>query len=203
MITLHKYEGKNVEDLIKESLKDLKVLETDIYYIDNEIEGGLFKGKKHCLEVITKEEIIKFIKDFLTELSNKMNFDIKSEIRINKDVINVTLVSDNNNILIGKDGKNLSAIQILIRQLFHDLFKFHFKIMVDASNYKARRMENLEYSIKKTCNDVINTHIEVKLDPMNSYERRIVHTIVSEFDALQSVSCGEGNERYTVIRYKD
>ena len=199
MITLHKYEGKNV-DLLKEQCSN--ELE-DAYMATKELESGLFKGKKYQLEAITKEEIISSIKSFINELSKNMNLEINSEIRIEENNINILLVSDNNNILIGKDGKTLNAIQLILRQSFKELNQFDLRIIVDVSNYKAKKIKNLEYQVKKICKEVLKTKVEVKLDPMNSYERRMVHSIVAEFEGLQSISYGETPNRYTVIKIKD
>lgn len=199
MITLHKYEGKNKDLLKEECIKELN----DAYMITSEIESGIFKGKKYVLEAITNEEIINYIRMFINDLSKKMNIEINSEIKIVDKNINVLLVSNNNNILIGKDGRTLNAIQLILRQFCKQLNKFDFKIMVDASNYKAKKIKNLEYEIKKICKEVLKTKVEVKLDPMNSFERRIVHSIVAEFEGLESISYGENPNRYTVIKIKD
>ena len=199
MITLHKYEGKNKDLLKEECIKELN----DAYMITSEIESGIFKGKKYVLEAITNEEIINYIRMFINDLSKKMNIEINSEIKIVDKNINVLLFSNNNNILIGKDGKTLNAIQLILRQFCKQLNKFDFKIMVDASNYKAKKIKNLEYEIKKICKEVLKTKVEVKLDPMNSFERRIVHSIVAEFEGLESISYGENPNRYTVIKIKD
>ena len=199
MITLHKYEGKNV-DLLKEQCSN--ELE-DAYMATKELESGLFKGKKYQLEAITKEEIISSIKSFINELSKNMNLEINSEIRFEENNINILLVSDNNNILIGKDGKTLNAIQLILRQSFKELNQFDLRIIVDVSNYKAKKIKNLEYQVKKICKEVLKTKVEVKLDPMNSYERRKVHSVVAEFEGLQSISYGETPNRYTVIKIKD
>ena len=199
MITLHKYEGKNVDLLKEQCLNELE----DAYMVTKELESGLFKGKKYQLEAITKEEIISSIKSFIKELSKNMNLEINSEIRFEENNINILLVSDNNNILIGKDGKTLNAIQLILRQSFKELNQFDLRIIVDVSNYKAKKIKNLEYEVKKICKEVLKTKVEVKLDPMNSYERRQVHSIVAEFEGLQSISYGEAPNRYTVIKIKD
>lgn len=203
MITFHKYEGKSKEELLNQCYEELQLSEEEIFISEEVIEGGLFKGKKYTLEAISKPEIIQYIKDFIKELGNKMNLEIHSEIHFKENTVEIVLVSDNNAILIGKDGKNLNALQIIIRQTLSDLNKFGLRILLDASNYKSKKLKNLEFEIKKICKEVLNSKVEVKLDPMNSYERRCVHSIVSEFDNLQSISYGEGKERYTVIKYKD
>lgn len=203
MITLHKYEGKNEELILNECLSELNIELNDLYYIKYEGDSGLFKSKKIIIEAITKEEIIKYVKTYMDELSKKMCISITCEVRIDENNIKILLVTDNNNIMIGKDGKTLNAIQLLLRQATKELNKFNLKIILDVGNYKSKRLKNLDYEIKKICKEVLNTKVEVKLDPMNSYERRLVHSIVSEFDGLKSTSYGESPDRYTVIKIKD
>ncbi len=203
MIILHSYEGKNLETLKETCQNELNKPIDSIYFKETTSEAGLFKGKKFTLEAITNEEIISSMKSFFSELGQKMNLDIKSEININDNIINIVLVSNNNNILIGKDGKTMNAINLLLRQIYNNLNDFNLKISLDVSNYKAKKIKNLEHEIKNICKEVLNTKVDVKLDPMNSYERRIVHSIVSEYESLSSVSEGEEPNRYTIIKYKD
>ncbi len=203
MITLHKYEGKNLEILKEQCLMELNVSENDLYLIELEKENGLFKGKKVIIEAITKDEIITAIKDFIKELSKNMGISANVEVRVENENVNVLLLTDNNNIMIGKDGKTLNSIQLILRQSMHDLNKFGLRIVVDVGDYKLKKLRNLEHEIKKICKEVLKTKVEVKLDPMNSYERRKVHSIVSEFENLQSISYGIAPERYTVIKIKD
>lgn len=202
MNTLHRYEGKSLEALKNQCLEELNTAIDDLYIFETE-ETGLLKSKKYIIEVITKKEIIDQIKDFINELSKKMNIEIHSEIRIEENNINVLLVTDNNNIMIGKDGKTLNSIQIILRQYMNNLNKFGLRIIVDVGNYKNKKLKNLEYEVRKICKDVLKTKVEVKLDPMNSFERRKVHSIVSEFECLESASYGEDPNRYTVIKFKD
>ena len=203
MITFHRYEGKTLE-IVKENCEnELNVSLDKIYYVTKETESGLFKGKKVILEAITEDEIISSIKEFIKELSNNMNLNINSEIKIQDNNISIILVSDNNNILIGKDGKTLNSLQLILRQTYNELNKFNLKISLDIGNYRAKKVRNLEREIKKVCKEVQNTKVDVKLDPMNSYERRIVHSVVSEFENLESISEGIEPERYTIIKYKD
>ena len=69
--------------------------------------------------------------------------------------------------------------------------------------YKQNKEKRLESVAKKVCKEVLNTKVEAKLDPMNSYERRIIHNTVGKFDKLKSESFGEEPQRYVVISYKE
>lgn len=203
MITSYKYEGKNNEELLIDSLTELKVTRDDVYFKQTTEEGKLFKAKKYIIEIIKKEDVINYIKKYINEFANKFGVKINSEVRESDGIINVMLVTENNALLIGKDGKNIDAIQILLRQAVCNQTNQNIKVLVDISGYKNKKNKNLEFEIKKICKEVLNTKVEVKLDPMNSYQRRIVHTVVSEFPNLKSESIGEAPNRYTVISYKE
>lgn len=203
MITSYKYEGKNNEELLIDALTELKVTRDDVYFKQTTEEGKLFKAKKYIIEIIKKEDVINYIKKYINEFANKFGVKINSEVRESDGIINVMLVTENNALLIGKDGKNIDAIQILLRQAVCNQTNQNIKVLVDISGYKNKKNKNLEFEIKKICKEVLNTKVEVKLDPMNSYQRRIVHTVVSEFPNLKSESIGEASNRYTVISYKE
>lgn len=203
MITLYNYEGKTREEALENALSELNLEEKDLYIKETETEAKLFKSKKVNIEIIKKEDVIAYIKEYIDNLAKTMQIEIKSEIREKEETINVLLVSSNNAILIGKDGKNLDALQLLLRQAVNNQTGHNIRLIVDASGYKNKKAKNLEYSIKKICYEVKKSKIAVKLDPMNSYERRIVHNVVSQFEELKSISEGTEPNRYTIISYKD
>lgn len=202
MQMLYKYEGKNKEELENKILEELQTTKEELFIKEKKIDGTLFKFTKYIFEVVKKEDIINFIKGYIKELSEKFGIQINSEVRFKEDMLFIVLVSDNNAILIGKDGRTLSAIQNILRSVITNKTGFNIKINLDASNYKAKKQKNLEYEVKKLAKEVIKTHVDVKLDPMNSYDRRCVHNVVAKFEELKSESFGESPNRYVVISYK-
>lgn len=202
MFSLLMYEGKNREDLINKITEELNCNENELVILEQFTEGKIFKSQKYNLSVITKAEIKKQLKNFFNELSKLMNVTIESEINITEDnIYNINLVTSNNSILIGKEGKTLDAIQCLLRQISQNDLQNKIKINVDISNYKYKQTKKLEKNIKNIAKEVLKTKVDTSLDPMNSYNRRIVHTIVSEFSDLETESVGEGKERHVVIKY--
>ena len=202
MFSLLMYEGKNREDLINKITEELNCNENELVILEQFTEGKLFKSQKYNLSVITKAEIKKQLKNFFNELSKLMNVTIESEINITEDnIYNINLVTSNNSILIGKEGKTLDAIQCLLRQISQNDLQNKIKINVDISNYKYEQTKKLEKNIKNIAKEVLKTKVDTSLDPMNSYNRRIVHTIVSEFSDLETESVGEVKERHVVIKY--
>ncbi len=195
--------GKSKEELIKQYLEKNNLTENDIYLIEQEVEGKLFSSKKYSIDVITKESVIEFIKEYFQKISELMNLTINIEIRQTDDIYNILLVSDNNAILIGKEGRTLEALQTLLRQTINNQINLHLKINLDASNYKVKKNKNLEYEVKKIAREVLKSKVDAKLDPMTSFERRIVHNVINDFKNLYTESEGETPNRYVVIKYKE
>ena len=178
---LKKYEGKNKEEILKKILKELNCNQNDLFLKSEFIEGKLFKSSKYIVSVVTKKEIIEYISEYIQNLSRCMKINIESEILESEDIFKVTLVSDQNAILIGKEGRTLNSIQLLLKQSIKNKIGLSLKINVDVANYKVKKLKNIEYQVKKIIKEVQSTKITAALDPMNSYERRFVHILVSEY----------------------
>ena len=195
MIKVYKYEGIDEEDCLEKCIEELDTYACDLFI--NNIEDG----EKYSIEVIKKEDIIEYIKNYLKDICSKMNLELNLEVREEENIFSVTMVSNNNPILIGKDGKNLNSIQQLLRQSLKNLTNIDIKVNLDASNYKAKRVKSFEYQIKNIVREVQKTKIDTKLDPMNSYQRRIVHSLLSDFSNVTTESVGEEPNRCVVIKY--
>lgn len=130
-----------------------------------------------------------------------MNIEMNTKIYEEENIFLVRIHSNNNSILIGKDGKTLNSIQYLIRKTISNLTDFNINVNIDISNYKKKIENKFEQEIKKIINDVMQSKMETKLDPMNSYKRRIVHSIASNYYNVETVSVGEEPNRYTIIKY--
>ena len=195
MIKVYKFESDTEENCRLKCLDELDVYNNEILtkeYEENEI---------YNMEVVKKSEIEDYIKEFLTKTTTEMGVSAKVEINEEDGVFNVKMFSNNNSILIGKEGRTLGSLQVLLRQAISNQIKFNVKVNLDASNYKIKRERFFEKDIKNIINDVMKSKDEVKLDPMNSYKRRIIHSIASEYYNIETESFGEEPERYVVIRY--
>lgn len=196
-------EGKTKEDIINKYLEENNLTEADIFYTEREVKGGLLKGKKIELEIFSKKDIINFIKGFVAGLKENMGIEITAEVRENEGIYNVLLVTDNNPVIIGKDGRTIDAIQLLLRQSLLNQTGKNIKVIVDASDYRSSKQRSFEREIKKIAREVLKTKVEAKLDPMNSFNRRIVHALLADYENLETESFGETPNRYVVIRYKE
>ncbi|MBE6139904.1 MAG: KH domain-containing protein [Firmicutes bacterium] len=195
MIQVYKFEGDTEENCRLKCLDELDVYNNEILtkeYEENDV---------YNIEVVKKEDVKNYIREFLTKTTTEMGVNARIEITEDEDVFTVKMFSDNNAILIGKDGRTLKSLQVLLRQALSNQIKFNVKVNLDASNYKVKQERFFEKDIKNIINDVMKSKDEVKLDSMNSYKRRIVHSIASEYYNIETESFGEEPERYVVIRY--
>lgn len=196
------FEAKNKEEALEKAMTELKVTEENMIIKILEEKQGLLK-KSAKIEVINVNEMIDYIKETITEITSLMNINVNLEVRRRDKNITVTIFSENNSILIGKNGKNISALQNIIRQIILPKIENEFQIIIDVGNYKEKRLRNIEYIAKKTAREVAETKVEAKLDCMNSYERRAVHNILSNNKFVYTESVGVEPNRYVVIKPKE
>lgn len=201
MLNIYKYEGKQKEECLEKCLEELKCTQDELFLKSEFIEGKLFKGAKYIVSVVKKKDIAIFIKEYIKDYAKLINIDIDMEILIKEETFNVTLVSEKNSILIGKEGKTLNSLQLVIKQAIKKEIDLNVRINLDASNYKLKKLKNIERQINQLAKEIQNTKIDVSLDPMNSYERRLVHSIINEYSNLETESIGEGMERHVIIKY--
>lgn len=195
MVNVYKYEADNEDDCYEKCIEELDVYRSEIIIVPEETENS------YKMTVVKKEDIINFIKEYIKTIGSNMNIDINLEVRENDDIFSVTMVSNNNPILIGKDGRTINSIQILIRQSLQNQTGMDIKVNLDASNYKAKKIKKFEFEIKNIVREVQKTKTDAKLDPMNSYQRRIVHSLISKFSNVETESVGEEPNRCVVIKY--
>lgn len=203
MLKVKEYVDKTRENALGQCLDELHVSEDDLYIRESETEAKLFKAKKVKLEVLPKQDIIQYVKEYIDELSQYLQMEIHSEVKFQDGILQILLVSDHNSLLIGKDGRTMNSIQQVLRQSISAKTGFKVSLMVDVSNYKEKQNYFFEKEVKKICREVLKSHVDVKLDPMNSYKRRLVHSVVNEYDHLTTKSEGTEPRRYVVIQYQE
>ena len=196
--------GKTKEDAIQQAKEKLQETENNLIIRELEtIKGGLFKSKKVEIEVIEKREVIKSIKDYLYKLTKMMGISANIEIKNKEEVPKFVIFSDNDAMLIGKNGKNLKALSTIVSAYVNAETGSNYKFLIDINEYKEKREHILERMAKKIAREVAATNIEVKLDSMNSYERRIIHNVLSNHKKVYTESEGEEPNRYVVIKPKN
>lgn len=197
------YKGKNKTEILNQALEELNVSENEIFIKESEEKAGIFQGKKIVLEITKIEDVASFGKSLLETLLEGFNIEGKIEKRIREKQISYIVHSNNNAILIGKKGKILDSIQTFLKQSINSQVGLYVNVIIDIENYKEKQYYFLERDVKKIAREVTLTKASVKLDPMNSYERRIVHNALAKFEYVESVSEGEEPNRRVVIKYKE
>jgi len=198
-----KFTGKVLEEVIKEAEKHFGCPQEQLIIQEIESKSGFFKAKKVEIEAISHQLVIEEIKDFLLKITALMNLEIKLEVKNRDNISTITIFSDNNNILIGKQGRTIEAITTITKQYIQNELGSKFNFVIDVSEYKLKNKKRLERLAKSIAKEVINTKIEVKLEPMNAYERRIIHTTLSEYDKVITESVGEAPNRCVVVKLKE
>lgn len=196
--------GRTVEEALKNALKELNVTEDKIEYkVVEEGSRGLFNliGTKPARILVTvKRDYILEAKNFLRDVLNLM--DIKAEIRIKEeqDVVNINLVGPKMGLIIGYRGETLDSLQYLVSLVINKGHDISYKrVVLDTENYRGKREETLKRLAEKTAYKVRKSGKPFKLEPMNPYERRIIHSALQNDSSIYTYSEGEEPFRKIVI----
>ena len=196
------FEGKTLEETKTKALEELNVKEEDTIIKVLEEKQGLLK-KSVKIEITTIQDIINYIKETINTIMSLMNIKVNLEVRKRDNNIEIKIFSDHNSILIGRDGKTLESLQNIIRQIVNKEVENEYRIMIDIENYKEKKITNLERTAKRIAREVKTTKVEAKLEPMNSYERRVIHNALSKNKYVYTESVGEEPNRCVVIKLKE
>lgn len=200
---VNRYSGKNYDETVKLALETLGVTEADVIIYKEEKKGRLFKGNIYEIIVTPLTDIVEFVKDYLHSILSVMGLEVTFESKIRDKQIQIKMYSNDNPILIGKQGRTLSCLQTICRQVVKNKFGTSPYISLDVENYKDKQLMYLEKTARRIAKEVSHTKIPVEMDNMNSYERLIVHNAVSKFDDVYTESVGEEPNRHVVIKPKE
>ena len=200
--------GKTVEDAITNALIKLETTSDRIEYevIEKGSTGFLgFIGKQDAvIKVRKKNSLLDDTYEFLNKLFNAMNLEVTSTIDYDEDsrVMNIDFSGDEMGILIGKRGQTLDSLQYLISLVVNKESDSYIKVKVDTEDYRERRKQTLENLAKNLSYKVKRTRRPVTLEPMNPYERRIIHSALQNDRYVETHSEGDEPYRKVVITLK-
>ena len=207
MIKCLEIRSKNKEEALKKALLELNLNQEDleIEEIEQPIKGFLgFLGSKEGLykfTVIEKESDI--AKSFVENMLKNANVNAKVNITQENNLIKVDIEGKEASCLIGRRGETLDSIQFLTGLALNKINKdSHMRVLVDIENYRSKREESLIRYANKMAREVAKTKKTKKLDYMNPYERRIVHSALQEDKYVTTYSEGTDPYRRLVIEYK-
>lgn len=202
-MAVNKFSGKDRDEVIREGLASMGLSESEVIITSEEKKLGLFKGTQIEITITPLTDVLDYVKSFLVDLLAEMGLEVNFETQIREDQMKIKMYSSDNPILIGYSGKNLAALQTLVRGVVKNRFGRTPYISLDVENYKDKQLMYIEKTAKRIAREVSQTKIPVELDNMNSYERLIVHNAVADFKEVYTESVGEEPNRHVVIKPRD
>lgn len=197
-----KCEAKTKEEALKQVLEKLNANESEVIYDIEELKkGGLFKGTTYQCSGFLRIEIIDDVQEFLKNILKGMGVDVTFEVNTKNETTTIKMYSSENPLIIGRNGQNLAALTTIVRQYIKKITANGPRIILDVEDYKDRQVKRLERLAKDLAREVLKTKVDVEMDNMNSYERRIVHNVLTDFKDIKTESVGEEPNRHIVIKY--
>ena len=210
------FTGKNVDDALTKALVELGVTSDKVEYevVEKGSNGILGIGSKPAkINVKIKEEkpivveeapadIEAVIVEFLSKVFDAMNLNVKINVNITEESVDVDLVGDDMGVLIGKRGQTLDSLQYLVSLVVNKKSDKYLRVKLDTENYRERRKETLENLAKNIAFKVKRTKRAVSLEPMNPYERRVIHSALQNDKYVTTKSEGEEPFRHVVVMLK-
>ena len=198
-------EGVDVEEALEKAKAQLGVTETDEYEFEvlqreEKKKFGLFGGKPAKVRVFIKESVENKTERFLRQVLDRMDLtDIAIEKVAGEGTLDFNLSGEEEGCVIGRRGETLDALQYLTSLVANHGDESYVKITVNVGNYRDKREKTLEILGRKLAFKAVKTGKKTSLEPMNPYERRIIHTAVQKVNGAISWSEGENAARHVVI----
>lgn len=200
--------AKTVEDAISEAAIKLEVPSDKIEYevITEGSTGflGLIGSKPAVIKARKKFNLLDHTKDFLARLFKAMNVDVNSTVDYDEEsrTMNIVFDGEDMGLLIGKRGQTLDSLQYLTSLVVNKGKSDYIRVKLDTEDYRRRRKETLENLARGIAFKVKKTRKPVVLEPMNPYERRIIHASLQGNRYVETVSEGEEPYRHVVVKLK-
>ncbi len=199
--------AKTIDDAITEACQKFTVTSDKLEYevIDEGKAGLLGIGAKPAvIKVRVKSSIEDKAKDFLKDVFAAMNLTVVCDVKYDEaeSTMDVELSGDEMGILIGKRGQTLDSLQYLVSLVVNKDVDNYIRVKVDTENYRKRRKDTLENLAKNISYKVKRTKRPVSLEPMNPYERRIIHSALQNDKYVTTYSEGEEPFRHVVVVLK-
>lgn len=191
--------ASSVEKAIEEGLKELGI-ERENAEIEVLQEGGLFS--KAVVTVQRKETPADIVIDFLNGLFERMNLRCYADCEVKDEEIVVNITGSDSGVIIGYRGEVLDAIQYLALILVNESGHNFIRVSINAENYREKRIETLESLANRLAYKAYRTGRKVELEPMNPFERRVIHTALQNSKYATTESEGEDMNRHIVTSRK-
>lgn len=201
------FTGKTVDDALTEAAIKLETTSDKIDYevIEKGSSGILGFGSKLAKIKARKKNTIEDIAvEFLNKVFNAMNLAVNIDVTVNMEdkMVDIELSGDEMGVLIGKRGQTIDSLQYLVSLVINKESEDYLRVKVDTENYRARRKTTLEELAKNIAYKVKRTKRAVSLEPMNPYERRIIHSALQNDKYVTTKSEGEEPYRHIIVVLK-
>jgi spoIIIJ-associated protein len=194
--------GKSVQEAIQIGLIEMNVSvdRVHVHVIDQPTKGFVGFGSKEArveLELIPNpiQDSIDFLNGMFKEIH--ISADAVEDISLDGPVINIR--GNRLGILIGKKGQTLDALQNIINLVANRNSSAHVRIILDAENFRSKRKRSLERLATESASQVINMNKEIRLEPMNASDRKIIHFELQDHPIVKTYSVGEEPNRCVVV----
>lgn len=202
------FTGKSVEEALTNAAVSLGIPSDQLEYtvIEEASSGflGIFNTKPAKISVAKKKTVEDVVNTFLGDMFQAMNMVVSIDVKVDEvsETVEINLTGDDMGLLIGKRGQTLDALQYIVRLVINKEIGGYLKVKVDTENYRERRKETLESLAKNIAYKVKRTKRSVTLEPMNPYERRIIHSALQNDKFVATKSEGEEPYRHVVVYLK-
>ncbi len=197
------YDGKDEKELLASALEELGVEESQTLHYTTVTKGGLLKKDTYTLHIATMDDVVDYMKSYLKDLTKDFGLGVTFESKVRDNQITIKMYSDNNNILIGKEGKTLKALTTVVKQVIFNQLNSYPNLILDVEDYKEKQEKRLIRLAKNVAKEVARTKVEAELETMNSYQRRLIHNELTNFKGVYTESVGEEPNRHIVIKPKE
>ena len=201
------YSAKTVNECITAACQELSITSDKLEYeVVNEGSAGFlgFNAKPAVIKARIKSSVEDRAKEFLKDVFAAMNLTVVIQIKYDEEEksMDIDLSGDEIGVLIGKRGQTLDSLQYLVSLVVNKNSDGYVRVKVDTENYRQRRKETLENLAKNISFKVKRTKRSVSLEPMNPYERRVIHSALQNDKFVTTYSEGEEPFRRVVVTLK-
>jgi spoIIIJ-associated protein len=195
--------GQTVEEAVKSALAQLQITKdrTDVDIIDQGKKGifGIFGSRPAVVKVTVIIDPIEEAQKFLTQVSEQMGAPAEIEIKRDGKHVHFIMTGEEIALLIGKRGQTLNSLQYLTQLVLNRFSNQYLTVILDAEDYRKRRNETLIQLAHRLALKAVKSGKDVTLEPMPSYERKVIHAALSENKRVKTFSDGTEPHRFIVI----
>lgn len=196
--------GQTVEDAVQSALQQLNTTrdQVNIEILDEGKKGlfGIFGSKPAIVKVLVKDDPIDLAKKYLTEIAQAFSDDVTIKVVRDQNQVTFDLSGKKIAMIIGKRGQTLNAIQHLVQVMLNRHSKDYYRIVVDAEGYRSRRKDTLKQLAERLADKATKINKQVTLEPMPSFERKIIHSALQDHSEVETRSDGSDPNRFVIIK---